>query len=75
MHIISSSNDYLCIGPIGSRNDYTTFYKTENKDIWVRCGCFNNSIEEFEKRVKRVHKNTVYEKQYLEAVRYAKIVL
>ena len=31
--------DYLAVGPIGSRNDYTTFYRTAS-DIWVRCGCF-----------------------------------
>ena len=39
--------DYLVIGPIGSRNDITTFFKTANNDIKVSCGCFTGNIEEF----------------------------
>ena len=34
---ISNSNDYITIGPIGSRNDYTTFYLDKDKNIHVSC--------------------------------------
>ena len=73
---IYSTNDYICIGPIGSRNGYTTFYLTEDKNIMVNCGCFNGTLEEFIKAVNETHKdNKNYKKQYQDTVRYAKSIL
>lgn len=63
--------DYLCIGPIGSRGNFTTFYKTEDQGIWVSCGCFNGSIEEFERAVRKRHAGTLHEKEYLNAIRFS----
>lgn len=71
---ISSPNDYLVVGPIGSRNDYTTFYRTK-EGILVSCGCFNGSIEAFEERVKDAHRGNIHETQYLEAISYAEHLL
>ena len=51
---IESVKDYCVFGPCGSRNDFTTFYKTET-GIWVSCGCFNASIEKFLKKVEETH--------------------
>lgn len=51
--VINSTRDYLVIGPIGSRNDHTTFYRTAS-DIWATCGCFNGSINDFAKKVKKL---------------------
>lgn len=72
---ISSTNYYLVVGPIGSRNDFTTFYKTESGDIWVSCGCFNDSIAEFERRVKNVHGESVYGQKYLGIIPYISTIL
>ena len=70
---IDSTDKYLSIGPIGSRNDFTTFYLDKSGIIWVNCGCFNDSIDEFEKAVNNTHKNTdFYGIQYLKAIEYAK---
>jgi hypothetical protein len=49
---------------IGSRNDQTTVYWTDKKDLVV-CGCFKGNLKEFEERVKEVHKDTEFERQYL----------
>lgn len=72
---ITSEDDLLVVGPIGSRNDYTTFYKTKNKGIWVCCGCFNDSIEAFAKKVYSTHGNSHHTREYLAAVELAKMKL
>ena len=73
---ITNTNDYINIGPIGSRDAYTTFYLNEDKKIIVNCGCFNDTIEEFIKAVNRTHKdNKKYRSQYIGAITYAKCVL
>ena len=70
------SDDYICIGPIGSRNEYTTFYLTEDKNIMVSCGCFNGTLEEFIKAVNDTHKdNDKYRSEYLSAIEFVKIKL
>lgn len=70
---VSGNADYLAIGPIGSRNDITTFFKTANNDIKVSCGCFTGNIEEFLEKVNETHGNNNYAKEYKTAVEIAKI--
>ena len=64
---ISERYHYITIGPIGSRNDYTTFYRTSNNTIDVKCGCFHGSIQDFRKKVKKTHGNSKYAKEYIAA--------
>lgn len=71
---IQTSRDYFTAGPIGSRNDFTTFYKTAD-GIHVACGCFNGKIKAFENEVKKMHGGTMYEKEYLLAIETAKKVI
>jgi uncharacterized protein YjbI with pentapeptide repeats len=63
--------DILTIGPIGSRKAYTTSYKTD-KGIFIRCGCFKGSLDEFVTRVKVVHKDNTYERDYLAMAEFIK---
>ena len=72
---IKSNNDFINIGPIGSRDDYTTFYRTKDKGIYVCCGCFNGSLEKFEKAVKERHEDNKYGIEYMKAIEMAKIKL
>lgn len=75
--VIMSERDYFVVGPIGSRGKYTTFYKTK-RGIYVSCGCFTGSIDEFERKVKITHggKHERYERNheadYLRAIAFAK---
>ena len=62
----------LQCGPLGSRYSTTTFYRTKNKSIYVSCGCFNNSIEEFAARVNKVHIGTKHQAAYQCAISLAK---
>lgn len=73
---ITSPMSYLTIGPIGSRNRCTTFYKTNWNDIWVSCGCFNNSIDLFALQVQETHSgNPKHLRDYLSAIEFAKGIL
>ena len=65
---ITSTSDYIVIGPIGSRLDYTTFYLDKDRNIYVQCGCYNGTIDEFKDRVIEVHNDNKYAKQYLSAI-------
>ena len=70
---ISNTTDFINIGPIGSRDDYTTFYKTKDNGIYVCCGCFNGSLEEFEEVVKKTHGDNEYAKEYMKAIEMVKM--
>ena len=63
----------LQIGFIGSRNDTTTFFRTKDKEIFVKCGCFKGYISEFEIAVKNTHKDNKHAKAYQLAIELAKL--
>lgn len=70
---IQSADDFIVIGPIGSRNDYTTFVKSPNDDILVFCGCFSGTLEEFKARVRQEYGDDRLAKIYLFFADSAKI--
>ena len=69
---ILKDTHYLVIGAIGSCNDFTTFFRTKDKQIFVKCSCFHGCIDGFVKAVKETHGGTKHEKTYLLAVKLAK---
>lgn len=70
--LVTDSADYIAIGAIGSRDDTTTFYRGKDGKIYVSCGCFNGSIDDFAVKVKEVHAGTKHERTYLLAIELAK---
>lgn len=70
---VSSDADYICLKGFGSRNRNTTMFRTENGNIYVSCGCFIGSLQEFENKVKETHGNNKFAKEYLALVEAAKI--
>jgi len=66
---IEKTEEYLMIGPIGSRNAILTSWKGENR-VMVSTGCFLGSIDEFAKAVKDKHGETEFGKQYEDALKY-----
>ncbi|WP_315523974.1 hypothetical protein [Pseudoramibacter alactolyticus] len=62
----------LVIGPVGSRDDFTTFFKTAC-GVSVRCGCFCGGIEDFLNSVETTHGESRYGKVYRLAAEMAKI--
>ena len=69
---IQSPSDILIVGVIGSRNGYTTIFHTD-RGIFVQCGCFKGTLEEFEERVKETHQGNKYERNYLALVEFVKV--
>lgn len=69
---ITKREDYITVGPIGSRNAMTTFYRTKD-NVKVTCGCFCGTLNEFAEAVKQTHGGTFYEKEYNAAINLAKI--
>lgn len=62
---------YLVMGPIGSRNAFTTFFRTKDGRIKVVCGCFFGTIDEFLAKVKQTHGDSKHAKVYQAAVEVA----
>lgn len=63
----------LVVGPIGSRNEFTTFYRDKYNKITVKCGCFNDNIKKFLEKVKQTHGNSHYALTYQAAAEFAKV--
>lgn len=70
---ISKANDILCIIPIGSRNDITTFLKTKDNNICVKCGCFIGTIDDFLEAVNETHGKNKHAKAYKLACELARV--
>ena len=69
---LSTSEDILLVGNIGSRLGFTTIYNTD-KGIYVQCGCFFGTIDEFVVKVEETHKGTRHERDYKALVEFAKV--
>ena len=69
---IQSPSDVLIVGTIGSRNGYTTIFHTD-KGVFVLCGCFRGTLDEFEAKVKETHQGNKHERDYLALIQFAKI--
>ena len=64
---------FITICCIGSRNDQTTYCFEDNK-IW--CGCFVGTLEDFEIKVNKTHKNNErYLKEYIGAINYIRSLI
>ena len=63
---ICELSHYLVVGPIGSRNDFTTFFRCKNS-IKVKCGCFLGTTEEFLEKVKTTHGESKHAISYQKA--------
>lgn len=69
---IQSPSDVLIVGAIGSRNGYTTIFHTD-KGVFVQCGCFKGTLDEFESKVKETHQGNKHERDYLALIQFAKV--
>ena len=64
---LSKAVHVLTVGPIGSRNGTTTFFRARVSDgfaISVCCGCFLGTVDEFRAKVKQTHGDSKHGKVY-----------
>nr|DAL72568.1 MAG TPA: Putative transferase, nesg, ydcK, Structural Genomics.38A [Caudoviricetes sp.] len=62
---IQCCRDYSATSCFGSENRATTFFRTKNEGISVRCGCFYGTLSEFREKVKERHGDSRLAKEYL----------
>lgn len=70
--LIQNTRDMLQVGPLGSKYDFATFFMCADGLIRVCCGCFYGTIAEFTKRVKEIHGDSKYGREYRLAAELAK---
>ena len=71
--IINKCSDFFVAGPIGSRDDYTTFFKNKDGVIIASTGCFTGTIDEFVEAINETHKNDeMHRNSYLNLVKFIK---
>ena len=61
----------LYISDIGCNNDIAEIYNTD-KGIFIKCGCFQDTIEKFESQVKETYPGSKFEKDYLAMIEFIK---
>ena len=69
---VNNSVHLMTVGAIGSRDGYTTFFRTKDKQIKVSCGCFLGTIAAFAEKVKQTHGDSKHAKTYALAIELAK---
>ena len=69
---VSGLKHYMTISPIGSRDDFVTFFRTKSMEIYVKCGCFKGNIDQFLTAVQRTHGDNEHAKAYRLAADLAK---
>lgn len=63
-HIAAPGYPLLTFGGFGSANRTTYAFNCQD-GIWVRCGCFSGSLEEFREKVRERHGDTPFAIEYL----------
>jgi len=71
--LVERPQHVLTIGPIGSRGDHLTFYRTAGGGGEIHTGCFTGTIAQFEAAVKETHAGTAFESEYLALVQLMRI--
>lgn len=70
---VFSARHVLVIGAIGSRDDFTTFYRDKENEITVKCGCFLGKMDKFLEKVTQTHGISNYALVYRAAVEVARL--
>ena len=60
---VSGHADWMLVGPIGSRDSFTTIFREEDR-LAVSCGCFYGSLDDFAKQVDENHGDNEHGKAY-----------
>lgn len=69
---IQKASDFLCVAGLGSRYGAMTFYRT-TKGISVVCGLFYGPLDRFREKVKEIHGDNKYVREYELACQLAEL--
>ena len=63
--LVRCNRDYFYDHGCGREQRTTTFFRTKDRKIGVRCGCFYGDMDEFRKKVKETHGDSKMAEEYL----------
>ena len=69
--VLFKAEHVLTIGAVGSRNDFTTFFRNKAGIIKVKCGCFYGTVDEFLDKVQETHGDSKFAVVYRACVTVA----
>lgn len=67
---VTKSEDVLPLGSLGSREDTLTAIFNQDCGIRVATGCWSGTLDEFEARVREVHGDNEYGREYQAAITF-----
>ncbi len=71
---IGSDADYICLQGFGPQNQHTTMFRCKDGTVFVVCGCFEGTLDEFAAWAKQPHgDNNKYGKEYELCVELARV--
>lgn len=63
--LVLRNADYIVVQGFGRVQRATTFFRLQDGDIGVSCGCFHGTVKQFRDKVKETHGGTKYAQEYL----------
>jgi hypothetical protein len=70
---VSGDYDMMLIGPIGSRNGYTTVFRCKDGSLTVNCGCWSGELDAFAEAVMETHGDNKHSLAYRAMIDFAKV--
>lgn len=72
-NLYAVKGNVLVVGPLGSLNRFTYAYSHDNV-VYVRCGCFEGTLDAFAARVKARHHGNEHEAAYNAAIEFIRTI-
>lgn len=63
--LVLRNADYIVVQGFERVQRATTFFRLQDGDIGVSCGCFHGTVKQFRDKVKETHGGTKYAQEYL----------
>lgn len=70
---VCGNADVIWLNSIGSRYETITAFRTKDGAIWIKCGCFTGTLDEFKAKVEETHGDNKYGREYKAAIELIKI--
>ena len=70
---VCGNADVIWLNSIGSRYETITAFRTKDGAIWIKCGCFTETLDEFKAKVEETHGDNKFGREYKAAIELIKI--
>jgi hypothetical protein len=71
--MVYGDNTICWFSKFGSSNRTTTVFLDKDKNVLIKCGCFEGTLQEFESQVKETHGDNKYGREYKTMIELIKI--